>query len=246
MSVLTLPTAVESILEAVSRDQSGYICVTGMHGIMEARDDAALQQILNRAFLCTPDGMPTVWIGRAKGFDMSRVYGPDLMLALMEATQKLPVSHFFYGGAEGVADELKAKLEVRFPGVQIAGTYCPPFRPLNEAELAALKAQVSESKVDLFWVGLSTPKQERFMAAHLNQLDVKIMLGVGAAFDFHSGRVIQAPRWIQRSGLEWLFRLLTNPRRLGKRYLVQVPRFASLVVLDWLGLARRSAKNQEP
>ena len=246
MSVLTLPTAVERILEAVSRDQSGYICVTGMHGIMEARDDAALQQILNRAFLCTPDGMPTVWIGRAKGFDMSRVYGPDLMLALMEATQKLPVRHFFYGGAEGVADELKAKLEVRFPGVQIAGTYCPPFRPLNEAELAALKAQVSESKVDLFWVGLSTPKQERFMAAHLNQLDVKIMLGVGAAFDFHSGRVIQAPRWIQRSGLEWLFRLLTNPRRLGKRYLVQVPRFASLVVLDWLGLARRSAKNQEP
>ena len=242
ISILKISDAVQRILTAVHLGQKGYICVTGMHGIMEARDDWRMQKILNDAFLCTPDGMPTVWLGKAKGHgEVDRVYGPDLMLAVMEATRNKPARHFFYGGADGVADDLSQKMEARFPGVQIAGTYCPPFRPLSESEKEDLRKKVTASDADILWVGLSTPKQERFMAEFLPLLPVKVMLGVGAAFDFHTGRAKQAPRWMQKAGLEWFFRLITEPRRLWKRYLVQVPRFALLVGLDRLGLVSHSS-----
>ncbi len=231
MSVLNIPDAVRRILKAVEQRQRGYICVTGVHGIMESRADASLRAILNNAFLCTPDGMPTVWMGKLSGHhDMSRVYGPDLMLAVMEATRDKPVRHFFYGGQEGVAEDLKVKLEQRFPGVNITGTFCPPFRPLTEEEVHELQSKVSTSQADIVWVGLSTPKQERFMAEYLPQLDTSIMVGVGAAFDFHSGRVKQAPVWIQRNGLEWLYRVMQEPKRLWRRYFSIVPRFILLVV----------------
>jgi N-acetylglucosaminyldiphosphoundecaprenol N-acetyl-beta-D-mannosaminyltransferase len=230
MSVLNIPDAVRRILEAVEQRRRGYICVTGVHGIMESRTDKSLRHILNNAFLCTPDGMPTVWMGKLSGHpEMSRVYGPDLMLAVMEATRDKPVRHFFYGGQEGVADDLKIKLEQRFPGVSITGTFCPPFRPLNEKEVRQLQRKVSTSQADIVWVGLSTPKQERFMAEYLPQLDTSIMVGVGAAFDFHSGRVKQAPVWIQRNGLEWLYRVMQEPKRLWRRYFSIVPRFMLLV-----------------
>ncbi len=233
MSVLNIPDAVRRILGAVEQRQRGYICVTGVHGIMESRSDQSLKDILNNAFLCTPDGMPTVWMGKLSGHqEMSRVYGPDLMLAVMEATRDQPVRHFFYGGQEGVADDLKAKLEQRFPGLQITGTFCPPFRPLNQDEVRDLQEQVSAARADIFWVGLSTPKQERFMAEYLPQLDTSVMVGVGAAFDFHSGRVKQAPRWIQQNGLEWLYRVMQEPRRLWRRYFSIVPRFILLVAAE--------------
>jgi len=242
VSILNIPDAVRRILASVQSGRKAYICVTGMHGIMEARDDWRMQKILNDAFLCTPDGMPAVWIGKAKGHtNIERVYGPDLMLALMEATRKMAVRHFFYGGADGVADDLSQKMEARFPGVQIAGTYCPPFRPLNESEKEDLREKITASNADILWVGLSTPKQERFMAEFLPRIPVKVMLGVGAAFDFHTGRAKQAPRWMQHAGLEWFFRLITEPRRLWKRYLLQVPRFALLVGMDRLGLVSHSS-----
>ena len=246
MSILNIPDAVRRILAAVDAGDRGYICVTGMHGIMEARDDWKLQKILNDAFLCTPDGMPTVWLGKARGHHrMDRVYGPDLMLAVQEATRTLPVRHFFYGGAEGVAEDLRGKMEKRFPGLRISGTYCPPFRSLTEAEREELRTRVVEAEADVFWVGLSTPKQERFMAEFLPLLPAKVMLGVGAAFDFHTGRARQAPRWMQRAGLEWFFRLITEPRRLWKRYLIQVPRFAALVAMDRFGLVSHSSEFHE-
>jgi|GEM_PF-407088 len=245
MSILTIPDAVRRVIDAVKTDTKGYVCVTGMHGIMEARDDAKLQRILNEAFLCTPDGMPTVWLGQARGHKMQRVYGPDLMLALMEATQSKPIRHFFYGGAEGVAEDLKRKMEERFPGIQIVGTYCPPFRPLSPEEKAALIEQISTCQADMVWVGLSTPKQERFMAEYLPALPVKVMLGVGAAFDFHTGRARQAPRWVMAAGFEWFFRLITEPKRLWRRYCFQVPRFASLVGLDAIGLVSHTAEQPE-
>jgi exopolysaccharide biosynthesis WecB/TagA/CpsF family protein len=163
----------------------------------------------------------------------------------MEATQSKPIRHFFYGGAEGVAEDLRSKMEARFPGLQIVGTYCPPFRPLNPEEKAGLVAQITDCKADIVWVGLSTPKQERFMAEYLPILPVKVMLGVGAAFDFHTGRAKQAPRWMMRAGLEWLFRLVTEPKRLWRRYCFQVPRFASLVALDTVGLVSHSAGRPE-
>ena len=155
---------------------------------------------------------------------MDRVYGPDLMLNLCEYSRAEGFTHFFYGGNPGVADDLRRTLETRFPGLRVVGTYCPPFRPLNDAERGALQALVAELRPDFFWVGLSTPKQERFMAEYLPQLPgAKVFLGVGAAFDLLTGRLRQAPRWMQRNGLEWFYRLTQEPKRLARRYLVNNP-----------------------
>ncbi len=226
ISVLDLGSAVDALRDALAAGRRGYVTVTGVHGVMESQDDEALRRIHNGSLLTTPDGMPMVWMGRLAGHrTMGRVYGPDLMEEVFAWTQKSGHTHFFYGGNIGVAEELKGKLEARFPGIRIVGTCTPPFRPLDEKELADLAAQVAAVRPDFFWVGLSTPKQERFMASHLPKLDVKIMLGVGAAFDFHAGRVRQAPRWIQRSGFEWLYRMCAEPRRLWRRYLRNNPRF---------------------
>ena len=239
LSGMDLRIATEATIEAARARRKGYICVTGVHGVTEAQTDSAFRGILNAAFLNTTDGMPLVWLGRHFiGPQVDRVYGPDFMLEMFRATQSIPFRHFFYGGAPGVAEELKASLEARFPGVQIAGTYTPPFRPLNEEENAALTAQVRAAQPDMMWIGLSTPKQERFMAEYLPKLEVTIMAGVGAAFDFHSGRVRQAPRWIQRSGFEWFYRMCMQPRRLARRYLVNNPRFLYGLALQFLGLRK--------
>lgn len=236
VSAMTLDIAVQEIIKAAAGKQKGYICVTGVHGIMEAQRNSDFRKILNRAFLNTTDGMPLVWLGRkAKGGWVDRVYGPDLMLALFKATEGTSFKHFLYGGAPGVADRLKNSIQARFPGANFVGTYCPPFRPLNRVEEGELASQIQEVKPDLVWVGLSTPKQERFMAEYLPRLETTLMAGVGAAFDFHSGTVRQAPYWMQRSGTEWLFRLCSEPRRLGHRYLVNNPSFLWLIAGQILG-----------
>lgn len=236
ISVLNLPGALEAIAAAVHDKRKGYICVTGVHGVMEAQDDAAFKKILNDAFLCTPDGMPMVWAGKLNGHrEMSRVYGPDLMLDVCAWSEQSGAKHFFYGGADGVADLLAQKLKQKFPKLQVVGTFTPPFRALNETEIKNLQTQIATTKPDILWVGLSTPKQEKFMAEFLPKLDVTVMVGVGAAFDFHSGRTKQAPRWMQRSGLEWFFRLCSEPRRLGKRYLRNNPLFVIKYLIQLAG-----------
>jgi N-acetylglucosaminyldiphosphoundecaprenol N-acetyl-beta-D-mannosaminyltransferase len=241
ISVLNLQTALAAIAYAVRQRRKSYICVTGVHGVMEAQKDAAFRRILNEAFLCTPDGMPMVWMGKLHGHrEMSRVYGPDLMLAVCEWSEKNPCKHFFFGGAAGVAEELQRKLTARFPKLQIVGCYTPPFRPLNAEEEKQLQEMVHAAQPDIFWVGLSTPKQEKFMAEFLPRLDVTLMIGVGAAFDFHSGRVRQAPRWMQRSGLEWCHRLCQEPRRLTGRYLRNNPLFALKIAGQLCGLKKYS------
>jgi N-acetylglucosaminyldiphosphoundecaprenol N-acetyl-beta-D-mannosaminyltransferase len=195
---------------------------------------------MNGAFLAAPDGMPLVWLGRLHGNrNMTRVYGPDLMLAVCDAGRKTGASHYFYGGADGVAGELARALAARFPGLKVAGASMPPFHEHSDAEFAAFRAEISRTKPDFLWIGLGAPKQELFMAHHAAQLDAGLLLGVGAAFDFHSGRVAQAPRWMQRGGLEWLFRLCCEPRRLGRRYLITTPRLALLALLQLL--ARRKS-----
>jgi N-acetylglucosaminyldiphosphoundecaprenol N-acetyl-beta-D-mannosaminyltransferase len=227
ISVLNLQSALGEIAGAVRARRKGYICVTGVHGVIEAQSDAAFREILNGAFLCTPDGMPMVWMGKLNGHrEMRRVYGPDLMLDVCAWGEKNPCRHFFFGGAEGVAELLAGKLKARFPKLEIAGTFTPPFRPLNAEEEKQFAETIRAARPDILWVGLSTPKQEKFMAEFLPKLDVTLMIGVGAAFDFHSGRVKQAPRWMQRSGLEWFYRLCQEPRRLTKRYLKNNPLFA--------------------
>jgi len=226
ISVLNLKSALAAIAAAVREKRKGYICVTGVHGVMEAQADDAFKKILNDAFLCTPDGMPMVWAGKLNGHrEMRRVYGPDLMLDVCAWSETSGAKHFFYGGADGVAELLAQKLKAKFPKLQVAGTFTPPFRALNTDEEKSLAEQVRAAGPDILWVGLSTPKQEKFMAEYLPKLDATVMIGVGAAFDFHSGRVKQAPRWMQRSGLEWFYRLCSEPRRLAKRYFRNNPLF---------------------
>ncbi len=239
ISVLNLRTALAAIIEAIESRRKGYICVTGVHGVMEAQNGNGFKEILNGAFLCTPDGMPMVWAGKLKGHrEMGRVYGPDLMLEVCAWSEESGCRHFFYGGGEGVAELLVERLRARFPRLKVAGTFTPPFRPLNPDEEKALREMVSASRPDVFWVGLSTPKQEKFMQEYLPKLEATLMVGVGAAFDFHSGRVKQAPRWMQRSGLEWLYRLSCEPGRLAKRYLRNNPLFIMKFFAQKTGLKR--------
>lgn len=239
LSALNLDLATNAVAEALRTGIRGYVCVTGVHGVSEAQDDAEFKSILNHSFLNTPDGMPMVWMGRLQGFsEMNRVYGPDLMLQVCDWSAKTGYSHFFYGGGPGVAEALASRLKQRFPELRVAGTFTPPFRPLNPVEESQLEALVRSSKPDIFWVGLSTPKQERFMARYWNRLDAKLFFGVGAAFDFHAGKLRQAPRWMQRSGLEWFFRLCCEPRRLWRRYLRNNPLFLARASLQLTGLRR--------
>lgn len=241
ISAINLASVRELFADALAAGQRGYVCVTGVHGVMEAQQCAKFRRILNQSLLTTPDGMPMVWMGRLAGRrEMTRVYGPDLMLEVMAASADRGWRHFFYGGANGAAGELQRRMTARFPGLDVAGVFEPPFRPLNDAERAELQLQVAAVRPHFFWVGLSTPKQERFMAEMLPELDVQIMLGVGAAFDFHSGRVRQAPRWMQRSGLEWCYRLWCEPRRLWRRYLSNNPRFVALACAQLSGLRKFS------
>jgi N-acetylglucosaminyldiphosphoundecaprenol N-acetyl-beta-D-mannosaminyltransferase len=239
VSAINPAVAVETIESWIAGRQSQYVCITGVHGVMESLRNPEIQRIHNEAGLVTPDGMPLVWVSRLRGFaGVDRVYGPDLMLDLCASSPVKGYRHFLYGGREGVADRLAASLRGRFPGLEVVGTYCPPFRPLTEEEDARVVDQVNGSRADIVWVGLGTPKQECWMAAHLGRLDVPVMIGVGAAFDFHAGLVAQAPRWIQRSGLEWLYRLMHEPRRLWRRYLFNNPSFLAMLFLQSVGLRR--------
>ena len=235
VSVLTLERARDLLLQARGRRRLGYVCATGVHGVMESQDDPELKRIHNRAWAVAPDGMPLVWLG-PRG--VGRVYGPDLMLAVCDAGREIGLRHYFYGGAESVAVDLGRKLSARFPGLQVAGAFTPPFRPLTDAEFSVLQADVARTQPDVMWIGLGTPKQERFMARYAGSLDAGVLVGVGAAFDFHTGRLRQAPRWMQRSGLVWLFRLAIEPRRLGPRYLRNNPRFLLMLLLSACGMRR--------
>lgn len=226
VSAISPRIAIEEIDRRVRQQDPGYVTFTGVHGVMESQADPALRAIHNRASLICPDGMPLVWAARSAGApDCQRVCGPDLMLAVWERSADLGWRHFLYGGRDGVAELLAKRLQERFPGVQIAGTWTPPFRPLTEGEFDDIAAMINRSRAQLVWVGLSTPKQERWMAAMRSRLEAPVLLGVGAAFDINAGLVPRAPAWMQRNGLEWLFRMASEPRRLARRYLTNNPRF---------------------
>jgi N-acetylglucosaminyldiphosphoundecaprenol N-acetyl-beta-D-mannosaminyltransferase len=213
-----------------TRDQQ-FVCVTGVHGVIESYRDGAIRKIHNSAGMVTPDGMPLVWFGHHLGFtQMARVYGPDLMLEVCEFSLRTGYRHFFYGGAPGVPEKLAAELQGRFPGLAVAGTYSPPFGDVSQEEDARIAQIINASRADIVWVGISTPKQEKWMASHTGRVDAPVLIGVGAAFDIHSGLKPQAPAWMRRSGLEWLFRLSTEPKRLWKRYAINNPLFVALAV----------------
>jgi len=216
--VLGVPVSAIDMAEALARidvltrqkrrAEAAYVCVRDVNGVIESQRDPRLLAIHEKAAMVTPDGMPMVWLGKRAGFDhIERVYGPDLMLAVCAVSTDRGYRHFLYGGGEGVVDILRRRLEARFDGLAIPGTHPPPFRPLTPAERQAAAAEIEASGADIVWVGLGSPKQEHWMAEMAPLLPGKVLIGVGAAFDFHAGLKRQAPRWIQRRGLEWAFRV---------------------------------------
>lgn len=237
ITVLKLHGAVETITEWINSRLPNYICVTPAHGVMDCYNDPDLLAIFNSSGMTTPDGMAIVWLLKLYGHrDVGRVYGPDLMLAACKAGERKGWRHYLYGGEVGVAEDLANVLRANYPEIVIAGTYSPPFRELTSDEKQDVVSIIGAAAPDIVWVGISTPKQERWMAEFIQLLDVPVIVGVGAAFDFISGRKPQAPFWVQRSGLEWLFRLINEPGRLWRRY-VQYPKFIVLALgqrLGWL------------
>jgi N-acetylglucosaminyldiphosphoundecaprenol N-acetyl-beta-D-mannosaminyltransferase len=236
VSAVQIPEVIQQIREWIEERRSGrYVTVTGMHGIMEAHRDFRFKNILECADLVVPDGMPLVWLARVHKHPLKRrVYGPELMETFCRATGG-QYRHFLYGGASDVPGQLKEKL-YRTYGTRVVGTYSPPFRPLTPSEERVVATLVRMAAPDVLWVGLSTPKQERWMAEHREVLNVPVMIGVGAAFDFLIGRVAQAPPWMREHGLEWLFRLASEPRRLWRRYLILGSAFVWNVALELIGI----------
>jgi N-acetylglucosaminyldiphosphoundecaprenol N-acetyl-beta-D-mannosaminyltransferase len=236
VDAIQIPDVVAKVEDWIAeRGPSRFIAVTGMHGISESSHNPNFRQVLKAADLVVPDGMPLVWLGRWHGFGLKRrVYGPELTETFCSVTGD-KYRHFFYGGAPGVADSLAQALHHRH-GIRIVGTYCPPFRPLTEAEDRDLVKLIEAANADVVWVGLSTPKQETWMYEHREKLSVPAMFGIGAAFDLNTGRLKQAPPWMRENGLEWLFRLSAEPKRLWRRYILSGSVFVWNVLLELLGL----------
>jgi N-acetylglucosaminyldiphosphoundecaprenol N-acetyl-beta-D-mannosaminyltransferase len=239
ISAIDLDQAVEEIERWIATRAARYVNVCTVHTVMECQRDERLRRIVNAGGMATPDGMPLVWLSARRGHPhVSRVYGPDLMLALCARSQESGSRHFFYGGAPGVADRLVRNLQTRYPRLAVAGTHAPPFRPPDAPEDRDVLDRINAAAPDIIWVGLGTPKQDYWVARHRPLLDAPALIAVGAAFDFHAGLLPQAPRWMQRSGLEWAFRLAHEPRRLASRYLVYNPWFVLNVALQSTGLRR--------
>ena len=210
----------------------------GVAGIMEARRNPALKAILNNSLLNTPDGVPLVWLGKWFGHkNIRRVYGPDVMRDVCAYSANKGWTHFLYGGGDGLAVTLKNKLEQDHPGIQIVGTHCPPFRELNAEEEEALVEEIDRLSPDIFWVGVSTPRQLYFAGRMISRLKTKVIAPVGYAFDVNAGTKIDSPEWVKNSGFQWLHRAVTDPR-LWKRYLQDNPRFVGEIVLQLLRLKK--------
>ncbi len=239
ISRLTLNGAADIVCAWASAGGGGYVCCAPVHPIALGISDLGFREILNRSLLTTPDGMPVVWLGRRRfGESVNRVYGPDLMQAVCAAGREKGLRHFFYGGGEEVAEKLAARLSSDYRGLGVTGMETPPFRDLTDEEVEHLAVRILESGAQVLWVGLGVPKQERFMARMQPHLPGVVQVGVGAAFDFLSGTKPQAPLWMQRAGLEWLFRMASEPRRLAGRYLVGNARFLFHLALQTLKIRK--------
>ena len=244
VSAINMAIALATIEGWIASRRRRYVCITGVHGVMESQRDPELRRIHNAAGLVTPDGMPLVWLLWASGHrSADRVYGPDLMLAVLARSVERGYRHFLYGSSEATLARLQRNHRIRFPDLRIVGAHSPPFRPLSAAEDAAVVEMINAARPDVVWVGLSTPKQEWWMAQHRDRLEAPVLVGVGAALDFHAGALRQAPQFMQRSGVEWLFRLAMEPRRLWRRYLRNNPAFLLRISSQKLGLRQYSLES---
>jgi len=224
----------------LAHDYGHCITFANVHVVMEAQRDDHFRAILkSQDVLNVPDGKPLVWLGRSQGFPLKRrVYGPDLMNDFCTVTADKGYRHFLYGAAPGVPERLAAVMKDRFPGINIVGTYSPPFRPLSAAEDEDVVNMINAARPDVLWIGLGCPKQEKWAFEHRSRLDVPVLAAVGQAFNLHAGVTPQAPRWMREHGWEWLFRFASEPRRLWKRYLVYNSQFITYILLERAGLKR--------
>jgi N-acetylglucosaminyldiphosphoundecaprenol N-acetyl-beta-D-mannosaminyltransferase len=245
VNILTIPFFDKNIPAAISMvlhestiksvGQNRCISATGAHGLIEAHKNPSFKTTLDQFWLNLPDGMPTVWVGRLKGAkEMKRCYGPDFFMETIKASSKLPIKHFFCGGKQGIAEQLRSNCAVRFGNNQVVGTFSPPFREMSDQEMAELAATINQSGASIVWIGLSTPKQEQFALRLAQFTQTKFIITVGAAFDFHTDQLKQAPKWMQKSGLEWFFRVLMEPKRLFMRYFEIVPQFIWLNIKEFV------------
>jgi N-acetylglucosaminyldiphosphoundecaprenol N-acetyl-beta-D-mannosaminyltransferase len=240
ISALNMGLAVETIERWIDAREKHYVCICTVHTIMECQRSNQLRETVNSAGIRTPDGMPLVWLSRRAGHsEVSRVYGPDLMLELCGRSGSTGHRHFFYGGGPGVAETLIDRLTIKYPELHVAGIHTPGMLASGQLEERDVIEKINASGADVVWVGLGAPKQDWWVANHRSLLDAPVLIAVGAAFDFHSGRVAQAPPWMQRNGLEWLFRLYQDPRRLWKRYILDNSQFV-------IRLAFRSVRSRLP
>ena len=249
IAAVNMDGALEIIDDWLSSGSRNYVTVTGVHGVMESQDNAEVKKIHQQAGMCVPDGTPLAWVGWIYGYrNACTIRGSDLMREQLKRSIERGYTHFFYGGKAGVPELLQQRLEAALPGLKILGGFSPPFRPMTDHEESELRDLVARLKPDIIWVGLSTPKQEKWMAAHIDRLATTVMIGVGAAFDFHAGLVAEAPLWVHNTGMEWAYRLLKEPRRLWRRYLRNNPRFVVRIIRQLFtdGPGRRRSLREDP
>ena len=234
VSVTTIPQACAAMEDWIKNRQKAYVCVAPVSTIVDCQSDPEYRDIVNKADMVTPDGMPVVWIGKWLGHqEIERTYGPDLMETFCGLSQDKGYKHFLYGGAESTCQLLESVLKKRFPKISIVGRYSPPFMESFVPESREIIENMNRLDPDVIWVGLGSPKQDYWINYHRKNLEAPVILGVGAAFDFLSGAKKQAPRWMQKSGLEWLFRLCSEPKRLWRRYLLGNTKFIFYVSRDF-------------
>jgi len=233
--------AIEVMDDLVASRAPGYVCAAPVHALMEARRDPEMRAALHGATLVVPDGMPLVWASNLLGERLDdRVYGPELMLRYSDRCAERGHRVWLYGGRDqGSLVQLALSMRRRHPGIQIVGGYSPPFRPLRPDEEHAVARQINGAEPDVLWVGIGVPKQEKWMARMRERLDVPVMCGVGAAFDFHAGRISMAPRWMQRHGLEWIYRTVQEPKRLLPRYMYTNPGFVAAFARQYMAERRQ-------
>ncbi|NVK05197.1 MAG: WecB/TagA/CpsF family glycosyltransferase [Flavobacteriia bacterium] len=237
------PHIASKILLDWSRDKTGrYVGVREVASLMSMRESEELLDISRNAAMNLPDGMPLVWIGKHRGYNVERTCGPDFMQKIISEHEFNQLTHFFYGGKPGVAKDLKDNFEKKYPGVRVVGTISPPFRELTSKEENEVIRQINKTKADVVWVGISSPKQDIWMFRNHTKTHAT-MIGVGAAFDFHSGQIKRAPKWMQHYGLEWLHRLKSEPRRLWKRYLVLAPKFIFQIAKQKFNSSRQNTND---
>ncbi|MEO8072446.1 MAG: WecB/TagA/CpsF family glycosyltransferase [Acidobacteriota bacterium] len=238
VNVCNYDSAIACVAELARRKNGGFVCVSTVHMVMESYDNANYAAQVNAADLITPDGMPLVWMQKLYGNKQaSQVRGTTLMMKLFALAESNNLTVGFYGGQRKVLDEISSRLVKDYPKLKISYSFSPPFKALTDAEDAEITENIKNSGTDILFVGLGCPKQERWMAQHKNKLS-SVMLGVGAAFDFYAGNVSESPEWMSKFGLEWFYRLLQEPKRLWRRYLILNPRFVWLATLQLLGMKK--------